>query len=251
MPPQHGAWAFVGLPILLGLAAAPWTPWLIPAGVGWVLGYPVSFFSIAVLRYPRPARFRRPWLIWTALATPLGIAMVLARPWLVWVGCVYLAAFAANVAFARRRDERSLSNDTIFILECTAIIPVSWGIGAIPGGWSPLPLAAAPQDVWLLAGLCLLALGGSTLHVKSLIRERTNPHYAHASRWWAFASLAVSAAAPARVGLPGGGLLVIPFAYFAWRSVWLAHRDASPARIGMLELVGFALLAALAPPALP
>ncbi|MFN8170666.1 MAG: YwiC-like family protein [Candidatus Nanopelagicales bacterium] len=37
---------------------------------------------------------------------------------MVWVGLAYLLAFAVNVAYACRRDQRALSNDVVFVAEC-------------------------------------------------------------------------------------------------------------------------------------
>lgn len=232
------------------MALAPWTPWLLPAAVGWVIAYPVSYYAAARIRFPRPVRFQRPLAIWVAAAVPFAGALVVARPWLVWVGLAYMPAFALNIAFARHGDGRSLANDAIFIIQCAAIIPVSWGIGAIPGGWSPVRLTEMPAAVLLGTGLCVLILLGSTLHVKSLIRERRDPRYAFWSRAWAVASLALAVAAAIAVGVPHGLTLIVPFIYLLARSLWLANPRMSPARIGMLELAGFALMAGLAPLAL-
>ncbi len=243
------------MPVLIGLTMAPWTPLLLVAGIGWVLAYPLSYFTIALLRYPRPERFRRPWLIWLGAAAPFGLVMVASRPWLVWVGLVYGLALTVNLGFARRRDERSVSNDSIFIIECAAIVPVSWGIGAIPGGWSPTMLGQAPGAVWWATLACLIMLIDSTLHVKSLIRERNNPRYRLASRVWSIGGLLVVALI-AVIGIAIGAgsprvlLLVPPFVYLVVRSFAFSDPHLKPARIGLLELPGFVLLAAMVSPAL-
>lgn len=247
VPPQHGGWAFVGLPIVLGIWVAPWTSLLIVAAVGWIVAFPASYFTLAVLRYPLPRRFWRPLAIWAGAGIPLAIILLAARPWLVWLGAAYVLTFAINVGFARRRDERAMTNNTIFILECTAIVPAMWGIGAVPGGWSVAAFSTAPTGVWISSACCAMALVGSTLHVKSLIRERNDARFQVASQSWAAASLAVSVVLAATAGLPVGLLLTVPFAYLAIRSFAVAGRKLSPGRIGMIELVGFVLLAAVAP----
>ncbi|MDP3971867.1 MAG: YwiC-like family protein [Candidatus Nanopelagicales bacterium] len=250
VPPQHGAWAFVGLPVVLGTTFAPWTPLLLVAAVGWVLAYPLSYFTIAVLRYPRPERFRKAWLTWLAAAAPFGVVMVISRPWLVFVGLFFAVALALNLVFARRRDERSVSNDSIFILECVAIVPVSWGIGAIPSGWSPAAINQAPASVWWASIACLIVLIDSTLHVKSLIRERNNPRYRLGSRAWSIAGLLVALAIALSTGAPRGLLLLIPFVFLLVRAFAVSDPKMKPSRIGLLELPGFVLLAIAAPLAL-
>ena len=78
--------------------------------------------------------------------------------------------------------------------------------------------------------------------MKSLIRERADPRFARASREFAWACLLGSVGLAAWWGLPAGLLLVVPFAWFTLRSIALADPASRPARIGMVELVGFVLL---------
>jgi hypothetical protein len=100
--------------------------------------------------------------------------------------------------------------------------------------------------MWVLTVAVALLLGGSTLHVKSLIRERADPRFARASRVFSFACLAGSFGLAAWWGLPAGLPLVAPFAWFTVRSIALADPASPPGRIGVVELVGFVLLVAAA-----
>lgn len=247
MPPQHGGWAFVGLPVVLGISVAPWTPLLLIAAIGWIVAFPASYFTLAVLRYPLPQRFRRPLAIWASAGTPLALVLLVMRPWLIWLGAAYVLAFAINVSFARRRDERAMTNNTIFIVECTAIIPAMWGIGALQSGWSLAGFSTAPTAVWISSACCAMALVGSTLHVKSLIRERNDVRFRVASQVWAVTSIALGVVLAVAAGLPTGLLLLAPFTYLAIRSFAVVGLRLSPGRIGIIELVGFALLATVAP----
>lgn len=237
----------MGLPIVLGMALSPWTPLLLVAAIGWVVAFPASYFALAVLRYPKPERFRRPLTIWAAVGVPAALILLACRPWLTLVGVAYVAAFAINLAFARRRDERAMTNNVIFILECAAIVPAMWGIAAIPTGWSLAGFTTAPAALWLMTCCCALALAGSTLQVKSLIRERNDARYRIGAQVWALASLACSALVGPMVAGPSGALLVIPFGFMVVRSFAVAGRRLPPGRVGMIELVGFVLLAAVAP----
>jgi hypothetical protein len=99
-------------------------------------------------------------------------------------------------------------------------------------------LAAVSAQAWLATLVCAAVLTGSTLHVKSLLRERRDRRYAAASRVFAVACLAASPALALAWGLPAGWLLVVPFALLAAR----AFRDWSglrPGAIGMVELAVF------------
>ncbi len=247
VPPQHGAWAFLALPVAVAVTVSPWTPLLLLVAAAWICAYPASYFVLAVVRdrtsrHPDPGRFARPLATWWIPTLAAGLPVLILRPWLAWVVLGYLALFAVNIAFARRRDERALVNDAVFVVECAAMVPVTWAVAAGGSSVAPPPLSGVPVHVWVLTAAVALLLIGSTLHVKSLIRERADPRFAHASRVVAWSSLIASLGLAAWWGLTAGLLLVAPFAWFALRSALLADPASRPARIGMVELVGFVLL---------
>lgn len=242
-PPQHGAWAFLGLPLVLGfLVSGPSWTWL-PLTWGWVAAYPASYFALSYVRARRPERFRRPLAIWASACAPAAIALVALRPWLLWVGVVYVASFAVNIAYARRNRERDLVNDAIFVGQCAAMVVVTFLVSLDPARTTPWALAdAVPAHVWLLTAVCAAVLLGSTLHVKSLLRERRDPRFARASRIFAVACLVASPALATAWGPPSGWLLAVPFAVLAARAFkdWSGMR---PGAIGMVELAAFVLTA--------
>lgn len=247
MPPQHGAWAFLALPVAVAVTVSPWTPLLLLLAVAWVCAYPASYFVLALVRdrtsrRPGRARFARPLAIWWTPALVAGVPLLIVRPWLAWVALAYAGLFAVNIAFARRRDERALVNDGVFVIECAAMVPVTWAVAAGGSSLAPPPLTSVPAHVWVLTAAVALLLSGSTLHVKSLIRERADARFARASRVFAWTSLLLSVGLAAWWGLPAGLVLIAPFAWFTLRSMLLAHPESRPSQIGMVELVGFILL---------
>ncbi|CAI9417623.1 YwiC-like family protein [Nocardioides sp. T2.26MG-1] len=245
VPPQHGAWAFLGLPLALGfLVADPAWTWL-PLAWAWVAAYPASYFLLSYVRARRPERFRRPLAIWVAVFAPAGLAAVALRPWLLWVAAVYLASFAVNLAYARRNRERDLVNDAVFVAQCSVMVVVTALVGDDPDTWSPgALLGAVSAHAWLLSGVCAMVLLGSTLHVKSLLRERRDPRYASASRWYAVACLVASPALALAWGLPEGWAFVVPFALLAGRALRRDWSGMRPGAIGMVELAGFIVVLA-------
>jgi hypothetical protein len=255
-PPQHGAWAFVGLPLVAGLAFAVWTPVLVVLAAAWITAYPLSYFVLALAkdskaRHPHPERLRRPLTVWTCIAVPMLVLLVGLRPGLVWLGLVYVAGFAVNIAFARRRDDRALVNDVVFIAECSLLVPIVWGVTVTDRSWRLPDLTSAPVQLWVMTIAVALLLVGSTLHVKSLIRERANPAFGRVSRVFATVCVVASMGLAWAWGMPAGLFLVAPFAWSVGRSFAMVGTSPRPARIGLIELVGFLLLAlpalALAP----
>lgn len=241
VPPQHGAWAFLGLPLALGLTVTPWTPLVAVLVVAWVAAYPMSYAAFGLMRGKVPQRFQAPFAVWTAVVLLASAVLVVSRPWLIWVGLGYVALWAVNLRFARRGDERALVNDIVFVAECSGMVAVTWAVGAGDRSWSPPPVDAVPAHVWILVIVCALVLLGSTMHVKSLIRERRDERFARASRTVALASLPAAVALGAWWGWPQGAWLVLPFVALAARSVLVPGRSMRPGAIGAVELLCFVL----------
>jgi hypothetical protein len=235
VPPQHGAWGFLALPLVLGIAAAGWSPWLLALAVAWVAAYPASWAVTGLLAARRRDRFRRAALIWSPACVVAGLPVLLAHPWLAWVLLAYLALFAVNLLEARLRRERSMTNDLVLVTECVLLVPV---VAGVVDGTDD----AVTADVLLAMLATALTLVGSTLHVKSLIRERNNPAYTTAARVFAVASPVVVVAACAAAGTTSW--LALPFVALAARAIWWHDPGWRPVRIGLVELAGFALVAA-------
>ena len=246
VPPQHGAWAFLGLPLILGLIVAPWTPLLLVLAIAWVATYPLSYAALGLVRAKRPQRFRAPFLVWSAVVLPATVVLLVSRPWLVWVGIAYAALFSINLGYARKNKERALTNDVVFVVECSAMVAVTWSVGVGSRSWSPPSLGSVPDEVWVLVVVCALVLLGSTLHVKSLIRERRDRRYARASLVVASASVPTAVALAVWWGWPSGAWLIAPFIVLVVRAFAVPRRSMRPGAIGMVELACFVLVAAAA-----
>jgi hypothetical protein len=246
LPPQHGAWAFLGLPLILGALVAPVTPLLAVLAVAWICAYPLSYAALGMIRSPRPERFRRPAAVWAVVVVPACVVLVWVQPWLLAAGAVLVILFAINAVYARRNDERSLANDLVFVLECSAIIPIMWGIGSAADSPTGRPELPVPAAVWLLAALCALVLIGSTLHVKSLIRERADPRYSMASKAYALGCLPAAFVLAFAWGMPGGAWLIAPFMLLVARAWWPMRGHLRPGLIGAIELACFVVTAVTA-----
>jgi hypothetical protein len=159
----------------------------------------------------------------------------------VWVGLGLLALFAVNVAYARRNDERSLVNDAVLVVECAAMVTITWAVAVGEQSVGTPVRDGVPSEVWVLSVVCVLVPTGSTLHVKSLIRQRRDLRYAVASQVVAVASVGVAAGLAVWWGLPRGWWLVVPFVLLAVRAFVVGRHPLRPGVIGMIELVGFAV----------
>lgn len=240
LPDQHGAWAFLALPVALAAPVLTWHPVLAPLVVAWVAAHPAAWALTGRLAAPRPERFDRALRTWVPVVLVAGGVALAWRPWLAWVALLYAAGFLVSLRYAKARRERALGNDLVLIAQCAAVVPVLVGAG-VRGGWSA-PLGTLGATPYLLAGVCALALLGSTLHVKSLIRERKRPGFARASRAYALACLLLALGAAAR----GAWWPLVPAAVAALRSLLVTDPALRPGRIGMVELAVLVSLAVAA-----
>lgn len=242
VPPQHGAWAFLGLPVLLAATLVGLSGPVVILSLAWVVAYPWSYAALGLARSSRPQRFRQPFVVLSAVLVPLVVAALLVRPWLIWAGAVLAALFTVNLRYASANDERALANDAVFVIECSAMVPITWAVAVGDQTW-PLPLVGpVPSSVWVLTIVCTMVLLGSTLHVKSLIRERRDRRYSRASRVLAVTAVPVSMLLATWWGLPSGLWLVAAFVVLAGRAFVVGDRPMRPGRIGMIELSGFVVV---------
>ena len=119
------------------------------------------------------------------------------------------------------------------------MLPVTVGIAAAEPGWLP-PLAVLDDRLVVGVVACAVALTGSVLHVKSLIRERGRPRFAAGSRAFAVAGAALVALAVLRT--EGSIVAVLPFLALVARAWLVRGRGWRPAAIGMVELAGLVLV---------
>jgi hypothetical protein len=187
-PPQHGAWAFLVVPVLVAFAitGASAAGWLFL--VAWVCAYPVGYYGGRALT----ARVRRgswtrlasrersralPWLALTALA---GLPLAVPRPWLLLVAGVLGLLWALGLWVAAQRGERSMVNDLLLVAQAVVAVPVAAAVVAGPAA----VLGELAGEVAQASVLVAVYLAGSVIHVKSLLREAGSPGYRTANRVW-------------------------------------------------------------------
>lgn len=171
IPPQHGAWAFLALPLVLGLVLAGVTAEGLLFSVVWVLAYPASYFlgrAVTVRwrrgNWSRIARRERDAAVpWAVPALAGGVVLVAVRPWLAVVAAALAAAWVVSIRLSLAGRERGFGNDVLLVAQSVVALPALWYVST--GGWD------VPGDVWLATGVCATYFVGSVIHVKSLIRE--------------------------------------------------------------------------------
>ncbi len=152
--------------------------------------------------------------------------MLVVRPELLVFAPAYGALLTVNAWFASRRAQRALLNDLSSVLQGCLLVPVC----TVAAGGT----AASALIPFLVV---LLYFVGTVLYVKTMIRERRNATYLHAS----VAYHALAAFVVAVIAWPLAAL----FGWFLVRSVLLPRRRMAPKRVGIIEIVNSLALIAV------
>lgn len=223
VPPQHGAWAMLLVPYLVGvlLVGLRWPH--LPLLGAWLAGYLLSYYVLQAVKSRRPGRFRPQMLLYAPATALLGALVVATRPQVLVYALAYAPLLAVNVWYARRRRERALVNDLASVAQsCLMVLVVATVAGA------------AVDEVAGAFVAVLLYFTGTVLYVKTMIRERGRVGYRRASV--AYHALAVAPAA--WLSLPLGAV----FLALLVRAWVLPGRRLSPKQVGLLETVASLLL---------
>lgn len=238
LPRQHGAWAMLFLPYLVGVTlrvqsgTVPTYLWpLLPT---WLLGY-FTFNSLSLwLKSGRKPLYVRPIVVYGGLTALFGgITLLLAPKLLTWA-----AAFAPLLGVglwrAARRDDASLLARGSAVLAACLMCAVA-SVGSL-GDWLGEPWQARPTlSTFALWGYFL----GTLFYVKTMIREKGEASYLRLSL--GFHVLTFIAALWGSLGAGLSPLLPAFFALTALRAAlmprlehWRGQRT-TPKQVGLTE----------------
>lgn len=226
IPNQHGAWAMLLLPFGFGMLAAKpvWMHALL--FLGWLLAYLFSYPFFQWMRTKKIRLYGKPMLVYGGLLIPVGAFIVVADPALGRWAPLFVPLFLVNGYYAKRNRERSLANDLAAVVQFSLIVFVAYEAG----GGNDWRLAAE------LFAFNVLYFAGTVFYVKTMIREKHNPHYYRLSVGYHFVLFAAAA-----VWLPAG--LLVPLAILLVRAVWSPRAKLTVKQGGLLEIAYSALVA--------
>ncbi|MGD8190995.1 YwiC-like family protein [Brevibacillus ginsengisoli] len=167
-PREHGAWAMLIMPFLLGIAISGHTLYHAFAGIGFFMGYLAMYAFLGIVRQPR--RMRE--LLLCFLVYSLGAVCFLLIPFL-YKPQAFLPVLAMvpllgiSVIFIVKKKERHFGNDLAGITALTMLLPIAASLGQ----------QVQVSTVLLAMGLNIVYFTGSVFYVKSMIRERTNQSF--------------------------------------------------------------------------
>jgi hypothetical protein len=171
IPRQHGAWAMLLLPVLLGVAASEPDPWQLVVAVTALASYLTSVTAQTWARSRRPAAYRLPMASYGTVAVILGLVLLVAFPPLILAAVVVVPTGLLVFRGARPGTRRDLANSLAQVAQALVLVPVTaW----VSGSWDPERVVAY---TCVAAGYQL----GSVLVVRSVLRERGNRGFAASS----------------------------------------------------------------------
>ncbi len=180
VPREHGAWAMLVVPVVVGavLTGATWRHALLL--VTWLVAY-LAFHATGLwLRAARRPRYWPPVRAYGIGVVVLGGALLASAPGLLRWGPVYALLLATSLACSVRRADRSWLNDTVTVGAAMLMTVVSAGLGSdanpsalrLTDTW--LPPGAGDVAVWASTAVLAAYFLGTVPYVKTLLRERGN-----------------------------------------------------------------------------
>ncbi len=161
VPRQHGAWAMLAIPFVLGIVASRPSPWQAVLAVAAVAAY---LASSALLDYARSRRraYLEPAAVFGTCFAVAGLALLAVAPGLLLVAVIGALAAAVALGVSIVGHPRSLVASLAQVAEALLLVPAA---ALVAGAFDPPTVARAV----LVAGGYLVS---SVLVVRSMIRAR-------------------------------------------------------------------------------
>jgi hypothetical protein len=221
IPREHGAWAMLIVPYLLGMLATnvTWLHFIFFIGV---LGF--YFASGPLLAYIRKPNLKKEvipaFCVYISVGLLFTIPILYLVPKIIIIGLFIIPFFLLNVLFAKLKKERLFVNDLIAITALSFLVIIAYFIGS----------DIVDEKAVMLMFINIIFFAASVFHVKTLIRERGNikflwkSHFFHGGTVILFIFL----------GLP---MMAVAFLVGALKA-WLMPKAKryKPIQIGLIEI---------------
>ncbi len=235
IPNQHGAWAMLVVPFLLGtyLRLRDGEPawFLLPLFACWMLGYFAFNAASGWLKAPekRRAQWVKPLALYTSLSALAGLGALAIAGWglLGWAPA-FVPLMLPALWLAAQRNERATVGGALTIAAASLMVPIA--------RYRDVLDALRPDAglTWVVTALVFAYFFGTVLYVKTNIRERGRPEWLVASITY-HGVVAIIAVALAFAGLASWWWA--PFFLLGTVRAWLIPpRTWSAKHIGFLEI---------------
>ncbi|MBE2893883.1 YwiC-like family protein [Spirabiliibacterium falconis] len=168
---QHGAIVMALLPFFYGMLISHPLWWHLPLLLAWFCLYLFTYPFFNLFKQ-RNLDVNRRWCIRYALSAVIFVLPALYyNPYIIFFVLAMLPFALVNIHYVKIKQERALGNDIAAI--------IIFGIAGMAAYYFP-DRTFDPQIGWVFI-LPTLFFIGTTLYVKTMLRERKNVHYLYAS----------------------------------------------------------------------
>lgn len=238
LPKQHGAWAMLLMPFLLGIILGEPT-WLhIPAFIGWLMLYLATYPLLMLFKkkQPKKALYKKWFSIYICLALIMLLIPIIYIPRILLFGLAMLPFFLINAYYSKRNRDRAFMNDLSAIAAFSIGGIVSYYIG----------IQSLNEVAIAIFSYSFLFFCGSAFFVKTSIREKRNPTFIWISWIYHIGVIVITVL----IGMPFVALAFLPSVI---RAIYFTKKPMTPKQIGVLEIVNssyFLIIMSLLLPAL-
>ena len=199
VPNQHGAWAMLTVPLVVGAIRSGLTWEHLLLLVAWFSAYFAFYATGLWLKSRRKARYRPPVIAYAVSTAALGLPLIAWHPELVRWAVVFGPLLLVSLGYSVRRDDRAILNDLLTTGAAAVMVVVAGGLGRLgtaPSDLGDLGAAWFPgggdPDLWRITLVVFLYFAGTAFYVKTMIRERGSRGWLIASVAWHALTLAVA-----------------------------------------------------------
>jgi hypothetical protein len=178
LPHQHGAWAMLALPILVGIAASRFVPGQLLLAVTAVAAYLASAALQAWLRARRRPSYVPSIVVYGVATALLGAPLLVIEPRLVLAAIVVVPAGALTLAVARPGTPRELALSLAHVAQASVLVPAAMLLAGETSAWvlgAATAIAAAEMvgSCWRSARSSASATAWASLPVRSDTTRRS------------------------------------------------------------------------------
>lgn len=175
LPQQHGAWAMLFLPFIVGVVlrrqAGEVHPFTVPLLPLWLIGY-FAFHAFSLwLKARNKARYVRPLQVYGSLSAVLGALVLWLEPGLIEWAVLYAPLLGVGLWQAWKRDEAALLGRSMTVLAACLICAVTFS-GSLREFVQGVQTEAAFQRAAAATAILTTYFLGTIFYVKTMIRER-------------------------------------------------------------------------------
>ncbi|WNF35764.1 YwiC-like family protein [Bacillaceae bacterium IKA-2] len=229
IPREHGAWAMLIVPYLLGMFTSNVT-WLHFVFFTGVMAFYVSSGPLfAIIRQPKLKREALPpFFICLSIGLIFTIPILYLMPNIIYIGLLIIPFFTLNIIFAKLKKERLFINDLVAIIALSFLVLAAYFIGS----------GVIDLKALVLMLINVIFFTASVFHVKTLIREFGNKSFAFSSNVFH----GVIVAAFFIFSMP---IVALVFLISTLKSWFVPKKRYKPIQIGLVEIANSVIFVAI------